>query len=61
MTNLPGDSEPHRLTTSVLITTYNRPDTLIKVLEALCRQTRPADEIIVADDGSGQETLDMIR
>ena len=61
MTNLPGDSEPHRLTTSVLITTYNRPDTLIKVLEALCRQTRPADEIIVADDGSGHETSDMIR
>ena len=61
MTNLPGDSEPHRLTTSVLITTYNRPDTLIKVLEALCRQTRPADEIIVADDGSGPETLKMIR
>ena len=61
MANLPAAFEPHRLTTSVLITTYNRPDTLIKVLEALCLQTRPADEIIVADDGSGPETLVMIR
>ncbi len=61
MDSLPAAFEPHRLTTSVLITTYNRPDTLNKVLEALCRQTQPADEIIVADDGSGPETLDMIR
>ena len=61
MSNALSVSEPHRLRTSVLITTYNRPDTLKKVLEALCRQTQPADEIIVADDGSGPETQDMIR
>ena len=61
MGNLLPGSELHGLTTSVIITTYNRPETLKKALEALCRQTRPADEIIVADDGSGPETLDMIR
>ena len=61
MGNPPDAFEPHRLTTSVLITTYNRPGTLKKVLQALCRQTQPADEIIVADDGSGQETIEMIR
>lgn len=61
MGNLLPESKPHGLTTSVIITTYNRPDTLKKALEALCRQTRPVDEIIVADDGSGPETLDMIR
>jgi glycosyltransferase involved in cell wall biosynthesis len=43
--------------TSVIITTYNRPDALAKVLEGLRHQTRPADEIMVADDGSGHETL----
>ncbi len=61
MGNLLSESEPHGLTTSVIITTYNRPDTLEKALEALRRQTRPADEIIVADDGSRPETLDMVR
>lgn len=46
---------------SVIITTYNRPDTLAKVLEGLRYQTRPADEVIVADDGSGPETAEMIH
>ena len=46
---------------SVIITTYNRPDALAKVLEGLHHQTRPADEIIIADDGSGPETLETIR
>jgi glycosyltransferase involved in cell wall biosynthesis len=46
---------------SIIITTYNRPDALAKVLEGLRCQTRPADEVIVADDGSGSETAEMIR
>lgn len=46
---------------SVIITTYNRPDALVKVLEGLQCQTIPADEVIVADDGSGPETAEMIR
>lgn len=45
---------------SIIITTYNRPDALAKVLEGLRCQTRPADEVIVADDGSGPETAEMI-
>ncbi len=45
---------------SVIITTYNRPEALQCVLEALFRQDRPAAEIIVADDGSTQETADCI-
>ena len=47
--------------TSVIVTTYNRPDVLSKVLEGLSYQTRPADEIIVADDGSGDETKKIIH
>jgi len=34
---------------------------LAKVLEGLRCQTRPADEVIVADDGSGPETAEMIH
>lgn len=41
---------------SVIVTTYNRPGALKKVLEALYAQTRLPDEILVADDGSGPET-----
>lgn len=45
---------------SVIVTTYNRPDALKKVITALLSQTRPPDEILVADDGSGPETRGLI-
>jgi glycosyltransferase involved in cell wall biosynthesis len=41
---------------SVIITTYNRPDALKRVLDGLMFQTRLPDEIIIADDGSGKAT-----
>lgn len=42
--------------TSLIITTYDRPDALeLSILSAL-RQTRPPEEILIADDGSGEET-----
>ena len=41
---------------SVIVTTYNRPGALVRVLDGLLAQTRLPDEIIVADDGSGEET-----
>jgi len=41
---------------SVIVTTYNRPDALKKVVDGLLCQTRLPSEIIVADDGSGPET-----
>ena len=47
--------------TSVIITTYNRPDMLSKVLEGLQYQFRSADEVIVADDGSGGETERIVH
>ncbi|MBN1849833.1 MAG: glycosyltransferase family 2 protein [Deltaproteobacteria bacterium] len=46
--------------TSLIITTYNRPDALIKVLESVKIQTRFPDELIIADDGSGTETSKAI-
>ena len=41
---------------SVIITTYNRPDALTAVVEALFTQDDSEFEIIIADDGSGDNT-----
>jgi glycosyltransferase involved in cell wall biosynthesis len=40
---------------SVVITTYNRSDALLAVLQGLCQQTDMRFEVIVADDGSREE------
>jgi len=45
---------------SVIISTYERPDYLRKVLLGYAVQTRPADEIVIADDGSGPDTRALI-
>ncbi len=41
---------------SVIVTTYNRPDALRKVLKGLMHQLLMPDEVIIADDGSTEET-----
>ncbi|MDA3788222.1 MAG: glycosyltransferase family 2 protein [Desulfobacula sp.] len=46
---------------SVIITTYNRPDALKRVLDGLLSQTRVPEEIIVADDGSDTPTKTMLQ
>jgi glycosyltransferase involved in cell wall biosynthesis len=46
---------------SLIITTYNWPDALFLVLESVRRQTRIPDEIIIADDGSGIKTSNVIN
>ncbi len=48
------------MTVSVIVTTYNRPDALIKVMNGLAHQTHAVDEVIIADDGSTQETRSAI-
>ncbi|MBI5847783.1 MAG: glycosyltransferase family 2 protein [Nitrospirae bacterium] len=46
---------------SVIISTYNSPAYLKKVLDGfLCQKTTP-DEIIIADDGSGSDTAELIQ
>jgi glycosyltransferase involved in cell wall biosynthesis len=45
---------------SLIITTYNRPDALHKVLHSVMKQTRLPDEIIIADDGSNESTKSCI-
>ena len=41
---------------ALVVTTYNWPEALAVVLESVARQTRPPDCLVVADDGSGDET-----
>jgi glycosyltransferase involved in cell wall biosynthesis len=45
---------------SVIISTYNQPEWLQKVLWSYEQQRFKDFEIIIADDGSGQETKDLI-
>ena len=44
-----------------IISTYNNPDYLRKTLWGYCFQSRMADEIIIADDGSKPQTKEMIE
>jgi len=48
------------VTTAVIVTTYNRPDALAAVLAGYCNQTDLDFELLVADDGSGDETRKLI-
>lgn len=45
---------------SVIVTTWDREDALEAVLRSLAGQTDRDFEVIVADDGSGQRTADLI-
>ncbi len=47
--------------TSVIVATYNEPDRLALVLEGLKRQSRAPDEILIADDGSGEATTRVVE
>jgi glycosyltransferase involved in cell wall biosynthesis len=46
---------------SLIVSTYNQPAALGKVLAGLGRQTRWPDEVLIADDGSGDPTRDLIE
>lgn len=40
-------------TVALLLTTYNWPEALGLVLESVSKQSHLPDEVIIADDGSG--------
>lgn len=44
----------------LVVTTHERPDALARVLAGVATQQRPPDELIVADDGSGAATADVV-
>ncbi len=45
---------------SIILSTYNRPDALALILQALAMQTYSHFEVIIADDGSGVDTKELI-
>ena len=47
--------------TSIIISTYNSPAWLEKVLLGYGNQTRKDFQIVIADDGSSGETTDLIN
>ena len=48
-------------TTAVIVSTYNNPAWLEKCFWGLMNQQHPADEIIIADDGSDDRTAQLIK
>ena len=45
---------------TLIITTYNWPESLLLVIESIKYQSVCPNEIIIADDGSSKETKDLI-
>jgi GT2 family glycosyltransferase len=41
---------------TLIVSTFDQPDYLARVLAGVSRQTRAPDEVLLADDGSGAET-----
>ncbi len=50
-----------KLDTSIIISTYNSPIWLEKVLYGYNNQTYQMFEVIIADDGSTSETAEMLE
>ena len=46
---------------SIILSTYNRPQALLTVLEALNLQTIQDFEVCIADDGSTKDTQQIIE
>jgi glycosyltransferase involved in cell wall biosynthesis len=51
----------NNMTVGVIISTYNNPAWLEKTLWGYCHQTHKPDEIVIADDGSREETQILIN
>ena len=48
------------LACSLIITTYNRPEALKRVINSVFLQSKAPKEIIIADDGSNEKTKNML-
>lgn len=56
---MPPSPAPARI--AVIIPARDAAGVIGRALESLARQTRPADEIVVVDDGSGDGTAHVVR
>jgi biofilm PGA synthesis N-glycosyltransferase PgaC len=56
-----ADRADHRVTVSLCILCYNQADEIGATIQSALAQTRPADEILVVDDGSTDGSRDRIR
>ena len=45
---------------TLIITTYNWPESLLLVIESVKNQTIVPNEVIIADDGSTKDTRELI-
>lgn len=51
----------NKISLSVIIPVYNRAGCIARALDSVLAQTRPADEIIVVDDGSNDQTVQILE
>ena len=54
-------SKPSTTTISLLISTYNWKEALALVLRSVATQSRLPDEVIIADDGSREDTAKLLK
>lgn len=50
-----------RLRIAVVLVTHNRPELLRKALQSVLSQSRGADELVIVDNASDEQTKDVIR
>lgn len=54
------ETAPAPVRTSLVITSHERPELLAAVLDSVARQHSAPDEVVIADDGSGGATRELI-
>ncbi|MFC5742401.1 glycosyltransferase family 2 protein [Dyella tabacisoli] len=53
--------KPAEASVSLMVSTYNWKEALALVLRSIAQQSRLPDEVIVADDGSREDTAELLR
>jgi glycosyltransferase involved in cell wall biosynthesis len=57
---MPAQPHPAPKRVAVILSTFNQPLHLQRALAGYLRQLRPPDELLIADDGSGEETRAVV-